>query len=176
MASILVDVHGGNGLPHGGLDRRRLERHLELPCLQAGDAEKIVDDPDEALGFLRDVAEKARPLGIGELDVGALKCLREAVDRGERRAKLVRDRRDEVGLHLIDDALARDVPEGEDPARDRPCRVAHDRLAEREPHLVPVTADGDAALAGRPRLRPSRALVEARPGRGARAPRTPGRR
>ena len=69
-------------------------------------------------------------------DVLAQQRLGEAVDRGQRRAQLVRDGRDEVGLHLLDDPLGRDVAEREDPAGDRAGRVAHDRLGQREPDLL----------------------------------------
>ena len=89
-----------------------------------------------------DVAEEGLALGLGEVDVPAQERLGEAVDRGERRAKLVRDRGDEVGLHLLDHPLARDVAEGEDPPGDRAGRVEHHRLAEREPALRCRPLDG----------------------------------
>ena len=86
---------------------------------------------------------------VRELDVAAHERLREAVDRGERGAELVRDRGDEVRLHLLDHALAGDIAEGEDAAGDGPARVEHDRLAEREPDLLVAALDRERALAGR---------------------------
>ena len=120
-----------------------------VPGLEAGDAQQVVDDVDEPLRLGGDVAEEGRALGVRELDVAAHERLREAVDRGERRAELVRDRGDEVRLHLLDDALAGDVAEGEDAAGDGPARVEHDRLAEREPDLLVAALDRERALAGR---------------------------
>jgi hypothetical protein len=46
--------------------------------------------------------EQARALVVVEPDVGALQRHRRAVDRGERRAQLVRDRGDEVALQPLD--------------------------------------------------------------------------
>ena len=53
---------------------------------------------------------------LRKIDVAPLQGLREAVDRRERRPQLVRDRRDGL-IGLLDDTLARDVPEGK--VRDR---------------------------------------------------------
>ena len=80
--------------------------------------------------------EERAPLLVREADVLAQQRLREAVDRRERRAQLDRHRRDEVGLHLLELVLGRDVAEREDAARDRSGRVAHHRLRERQPHVV----------------------------------------
>ena len=65
-----------------------------------------------------------------ELDVFAEQRLGRAVDGRHRRAQLVRDRRDEVGLLLLEPVLARDVAAGVDHA----VRRADGR--EREPEIL----------------------------------------
>src|SRR5207253_1742394 len=96
-----------------------------------------------------DIAEEGRALFLAEEDVVAQEGLREAVDRGQRRAQLAGDTRDELGLHLLDDALRGDVAEGEDPTGNGSRRIAHDRLRQREPDLVRPAPDRDEALSGR---------------------------
>jgi hypothetical protein len=58
----------------------------------------------------------------------------------------VRDRRDEVGPHLVDDTLGGDVPEGENAARDRLGRIAHQGFGEREPDLLVSAHDRHEAI------------------------------
>ena len=66
--------------------------------VEPGDVEQVVDDASEPLGLGRDVARGSRAApSSGEVHVLAQQRLGEAVDRGQRRAQLVRDGRDEVG-------------------------------------------------------------------------------
>ena len=83
----------------------------KLIGVQAAGDEEVVDDRAEPVRFRRDHAEELDlDLGV-ELDVRAAERLRRAVDRGERRPQLVRDRRDEFRLDLLERALLGQVPE-----------------------------------------------------------------
>ena len=132
-----------------GFDVHGVEVDADRAGVEAGDAQEVVDDRDQALRLGRDVAEERALVLLAERDVLAEQGLGEAVDRGQRGAKLVRDGRDEVGLELLDGALARDVPEGEDPPAGRARRVAQGRLGQREPDLLAAPDDRDLALSGR---------------------------
>ncbi len=83
----------------------------KLIGVEAAGDEEVVDDRAEAVRFRRDHAEELDlDLGV-ELDVRAAEGLRRAVDRGERRPQLVRDRRNELRLDLLERALFGQVPE-----------------------------------------------------------------
>ena len=88
---------------------------------------------------------------------------RRAVDRGERRAQLVRHGRHEVALHLLDAALLGHVPEGVDGA------LAEADAGDREPELA--AADLERQRLG---TRASRRRVRRRSGRARRTPPSPG--
>ena len=88
MLDHLARVH----LPHlplgaAGLDLREVEDLVD----EAGEPLGLLDDDGQVLGAGRDVE-----LGVVVEDLG------ERADRGERRAELVRDVRDEVVLHLVE--------------------------------------------------------------------------
>src|SRR4051794_13677147 len=127
------------------VDRREL--HLEIARVEPGHVEERVDDLREPFRLRGDVADEGRALGFAEERVAAQERLCEAVDRRQRRAQLVGDRRHEVGLHLLDEAVRGDVAEGEDPAGDLTAGVAHDGLGEREGELAPATPDRHLAVA-----------------------------
>ena len=121
-----------------------------------------------------DVAEERLALLLPEEDVPAQQRLREAVDRGQRRAQLVRDGRDEVGLHLLDDAAPR-RRRGTRRSGPRPRRrVAHDRLGQRQPDLLAAAPDRDQPLAGGALVVRRRARAGAPRSASVRAPRLPG--
>src|ERR1700747_1552563 len=82
-----------------------LDRDAHLPRVEAARPEDVVDDAGEPVGLARDHVETAGPLRLLEADVVTLQRQRGAVDRGERRAELVRHSRDEVALQLLDRAL-----------------------------------------------------------------------
>ena len=91
----------------------------------------------------------SRPVALRllELDVAALERQRRAVDRGERRAQLVRDGRDEVALQLLDRALLGHVAERVD-------RAAGERDGrDREPALAALHVERAASSARRARRR-----------------------
>ena len=72
-----------------------------LARLDLGEVEDLVDEPRQALGLLGDDAEEF--LALPELDVGVVEQdLGERADRRERRAQLVRHRRDEVVLQPVE--------------------------------------------------------------------------
>ena len=120
--------------------------HLQVARVEPRDVEQRVDDLRQPLRLGRDVAEERRALLVAEEDVLAEQRLREAVDRRQRRAQLVRHRRDEVRLHLLDEPVGRDVAEREDAAGDGADRIAHDRLADGEPHLFAPAHDRDEPI------------------------------
>src|SRR3954452_4382415 len=79
-----------------GIDPPELD--AELACLDAARREDVGHDLREPLRLLLDHPEERLPLL--DLEAGTLpERRRRAVDRRERRAQLVRDGRDEVGLH-----------------------------------------------------------------------------
>jgi hypothetical protein len=108
QASNDLDVPFLEDLAHGGqrigdhvlhVDRRL--RPLGLARFDLGEIEHLVDETRQALGFLRDDAEEFLPLA--ELDVGVVEQdLGERADRRERRAQLVRHRRDEIVLQPVE--------------------------------------------------------------------------
>ena len=123
------------------------ELHGHVARVELRDGEQAVDDRGQPLGLGGDVAQERRALLLAEEHVLAEQRLREAVDRRQRRAQLVRDGRDEVGLHLLDAALGGDVAEGVDPPGDRAGGIGHHRLAEREPDLLAAAPDRDEPAA-----------------------------
>ncbi len=143
------DLHALHGLADHLAHVGRRDAHLEVAGVEPRDVEQRIDDLRQSLRLRRDVAEERRPLLLAEEDVLAEQRLREAVDRGQRRAQLVRHRGNEVGLHLLDEAIRRDVPEREDATCDGADRIAHDRFAHREPHLLATAHDRHEAVGGR---------------------------
>ena len=87
-------------------------------------------DAREPLRLLRDHLQQALALVLADLDVVAEQCLRRAVDGCERRAKLMRDGRDELALELVERALLGQVPERVDDA------VLERDAGDREPDLA----------------------------------------
>ena len=129
---------------HGSdVDRHRLD--VQIAGVETRDVEQLVDDPRQAIGFGRDVAQEDAPLLFAEEDVLPQERLREAVDRCQRRAQRVRNGGDEIGLDLLDHPVGGDVPEREDASGDLTEWIAHDRLGEREPNLLAAARDGNQA-------------------------------
>ena len=120
---------------------------LRSPASSRATLERV-DDRRQALRLRGDVAEKGVALLLPEEHVPAQQGLREPVDRSQGCAELVRDGRDEIGLHLLDAPLSGHVAEREDAACNRPRRVAHDRLGQRQPSFVGTAPDRDQALSG----------------------------
>ena len=117
-------------------DVGRRERHRQVALVEPRRVEQCIDDRRQPLRLAGDELEERAPLDLREVDVLAKQRLGEAVDRRQRRAQLDGHRRDEVGLHLLELVLGRDVAEREDAAGDRAGRVAHHGLGERQPHVV----------------------------------------
>src|SRR3989440_4050851 len=141
-------LHGRDDLRDEGGDVGGRDRDLEVAGVEPSHVEKRVDDARQALRLRRDVAQERAPLLLAEEDVLAEEGLGEAVDRRQRRPKLVRDGRDELGLHLLDGAVGGDVSKREDPAGHEARRVAHDGLRHRQPRLLAAADDRDEAVAG----------------------------
>src|SRR5581483_8136189 len=78
-----------------------------------------------------------------ELHVLATQRQRRPVDRSERRAQLVRDRRDEILSHRLELALLGQVAEGEHDA------VLEADRRERQPYLAAAEVERDALDHGR---------------------------
>ena len=123
------------------------DRNLSGARVEPAREEDVVDDPREPLRLARDHAEHPLLLVDAERDVLAAQRHRGAVDRGERRAQLVRDGRDEIALELLDRPLVGEVAERVDRA------LRELRGGEREPELAGGAVD-------RKRLRPLAGLLE----------------
>ena len=147
-----------NDVGHHGPDIGRCEVDLEIAGVEPRDVEELVDDRGQTVRLGGNEAEERSALPLPEEHVLAEQRLGEAVDRGQRRSQLVGNRRDEVGLHLLDDPFGRDVPEREDPPGDSTGRVTHDRFGQGEPDIVVAAADRQepvsalGVVAGRERL------------------------
>ena len=126
------------------------ERELHRAGLEARRREQAVDEPRQALGLGGDVAHERRAVVVAERRVGAQERLGESVDRGQRRAQLVRDGRDEVGLDLVEPALVRDVADREDGAGPLLARIAQRRAGDRQPDLAPAALEPDLHRGARP--------------------------
>ena len=124
-------------------DVGRREVDLQVAGVETRDVQERVDDRRQPLRLRRDVAQERTPLLLAEEHVLAQERLGEAVDRRERAAQLVRHRRDELALHLLDEPLGRDVAEREDAARHGTRGIAHHRLGDREPDLLGAALDRD---------------------------------
>ncbi len=96
----------------GDLDRvGPSDQDLFRTRIEPARQQNVVDDPREPLRLAGDHVEHPLLLVDAERDVVAPQRHRRAVDRGERSAKLVRDRRDEVALQLLDGPLLGEIPE-----------------------------------------------------------------
>ena len=115
------------------------ELDLQVAGVEAGDVEQLVDDLRQPFRLGRDVAEERPSLLVAEGDVLAQQRLGEAVDGGERRAELVRDRSHEVRLHLLDHAVRRDIAEREDPSCHGAEWIEHHGFTQRQPHFLAAT-------------------------------------
>ena len=131
-----------------------LDRDGELIGVEPAGDEKVVDDRAEPVRLGGDHAEQLLADLRIELDVGAADRLRRAVDRRQRRPQLVRDRGDEVGLHLLEPPLLGQVAEGVDGA----LLEAHARAGDPELAAVELDRDrlGPDGLAGLARDRDQR--------------------
>ena len=74
---------------------------LGVARFDLGEVEHLVDEPRQPLGLLDDDAEELRALAGVEVRV-VVQDLGERADRGQRRAQLVRDGRDEVVLQPVE--------------------------------------------------------------------------
>ena len=63
MAPVPTPLRRRDRLPDGSADVGGLERDVQRPGLQPGDAQQVVDDADEALRLAGDVAEEGLALG-----------------------------------------------------------------------------------------------------------------
>ena len=114
---------------------------LELARLDARDVEQVVDELDEPVGRLQRDPDEL-PLALGEvLGVRRLEQLDEALDRRQRAAQLVRCRRHEVALGLLEPRALGDVAQRPDDAAVG-SREARGRDRERD---IALTADEDLA-------------------------------
>ena len=90
----------------------------------------VVDDVREPVGLLGNEVEQPLALWLLQAVEAALQGERRAVDRRERRAQLVRDGGDEVGLRLVEPLVLADVAERVDDAvRERDARSGEPQLA-----------------------------------------------
>jgi hypothetical protein len=82
-----------------------LDLPLHLPGLDLREVEHVVDQPGQPVRLAHDDLQEVSPLVLGE--VGRVEQdLRERADRGQRRAQLVADGRDELVLQLVELAQA----------------------------------------------------------------------
>ena len=123
-----------------------LDRDVQRVGVEPARPEDVVDGAREPVGLARDDVEQLRALLVVERDVAAAQRHRRAVDRGERRAQLVRDGRDELGAHRLERALLGQVAERVDDA------VGDGDAVDREPQLA--AAEVERQRLG-PRARPS---------------------
>ena len=116
---------------------------MQRVAVEAARPQDRVHGAREAVGLVRDDAEQLLALLGCELDVAPAQRHRRAVDRGERRAQLVRDRRDELGPQLLERPLLGQVAE-------RVHRAVGDGdTGDRQPELAPADADGQRLEAQR---------------------------
>ena len=116
---VLLGAAAGPGrdVARDGRDVDRGELQPDGARLEARGAEQRLDEPVEPLGLARDVADERRAVLLAEARVLAQQRLGEAVDRGQRRAQLVRDGGHEVALELLERAHLGDVAHREHAAR-----------------------------------------------------------
>ena len=135
----------------------RHDRHVQRAGVEPARPEDVVDRAREPLGLAGDDVEHLRALVVVERDIAPPQRHRRAVDRGERRAQLVGDRRDELRAHRLERPLLGQVAEGVDDA------VRHGDAVQREPQLARPEVE-------RQRLRPRRRdrRPRRRPGRARR--------
>ena len=117
------------------LDRLEgLRAEIESPGVELVRKQDLVDDATEALRLVGDQRDEAIATAFVEGEIVAQKRLRRPVDGGERRAKLVGRRGDEIGLELLELMHLRQVakrvdgPPVEVHARDRDPALASIRL------------------------------------------------
>ena len=94
----------------------RADVELDAVGVEPARPEDVVHGPREPVGLGRDHGEQVRALRLVELQVLTLERQRRAVDRGQRRAQLVRDGRDEVAAQLLEHAVGGQVAERVDGA------------------------------------------------------------
>src|SRR5207244_2843078 len=100
----------------------------------------LVDDAAEALGLVGDQRDEALAADLVQREVVAQQRLRGAVNRGQRRAQLVRSGGDEVGLDLLEPAHVGQVAECVDGAAEEAD------ARDRDPALAAGGIDGDRDL------------------------------
>ena len=114
-----------------------LNADVELAGIELADEQQVVDDIREPRGLFCDHLEQLLAHGLLELEIGTSQGQRRSVDRGERRAQLVRHRRDEILPHLLEGSLLREVAE-------RVHGSAFELDARhRQPELTATRIDGD---------------------------------
>ena len=112
-----------------------LDRGRECVRVEPARPEDRVDRAGEAVRLVRDHVQQRDVLVLVEHDVLATKRHRGAVDRRERRAELVRDGRDELGLQRVEGTLLRQIPERVDGA------VHHRDASDGKPQLALADAE-----------------------------------
>ena len=131
---------------------------LELAGVELAREQELVDDVRETVGLLGDHVEQLVVQLRLELDIVAPERQRRAVDRGERRAQLVRHGRDEVLPHRLERPLVGEVAE----RVDRSVLVPH--RGDGEPELALLELQRDALRARRlAGARDGDALLDFRP-------------
>ena len=131
---------------NGGAHVHRLVLHGDLVAVQARREEDLLGDLAEPYRLGRDHLDQLAAL-LGRDLLPAQQRLSRAVDRGHRRAQLVRDRRDEVRLFLLEPGFRRDVAERVD---DAVCDPDGD---EREPEVTAADLDRKRQRSGHRVLR-----------------------
>ena len=117
----------------------RLGLDVEPADVELVREQDLVDDPAEAVRLLDDQRDEPLAPRLVEREVVAAQGLRRAVHGRERRAQLVRGRRDELGLELVEPVRLGDVPERVD-------RPAEERDAgDRDPALAASVSSGSAS-------------------------------
>ena len=122
--------------------------HLQVAGVEPRDVQQLVDDLRQPFRRGGDEAEEGAARALVEVDVLAQERLARSRRWRSGAGAAVRHRRDEVGLHLLDDPLGGDVAEREDPARRRarPGRASRPRSARARPPRCP----GGSRRGGRP--------------------------
>ena len=113
----------------------RLARDLELAPVEAVREQNLLGDLCQPGRLRRDHVDELPSLAVRQDVLPPAQRLGGAVDSGHRRPQLVRDRRDEVGLLLLQPALARHVAERVHHTRDSAHRD------ERQPEIVAADLD-----------------------------------
>jgi hypothetical protein len=87
--------------------------------LEVGEIQQLLDEGGQRCGSIVDRVEELRPRVVVQVLPRSFEREAHALDRGQRRAELVRHRREELGLQSIEAIHALDTP----PLQLEPLRV-----------------------------------------------------